>query len=126
MLIVCQKNDEEVRSGAIQTLGYATLVVARELKKRIARARRDRPEHEHGGRGHAVLERHDQENVVGIGACFGSGASTAAYEAMHHTTVDSSTADHCWWIFLHVNLAMVLLVVFSLYMHQRSSSTEDA
>ena len=32
-LIVCQRNDEEVWSGANQTHGYTTLVVARELGK---------------------------------------------------------------------------------------------
>ena len=34
-LIVCQRNDEEVRSGANQTRGYVTRVVARELEKRL-------------------------------------------------------------------------------------------
>ena len=41
-------------------------------------------------------------------------ASTAAYATMHNTTVDPPTAGHCWWIFLHVNLAMVLVAVFHL------------
>ena len=34
-LIVCQRNDEEVWSGANQTHGYATIVVPRELKNKF-------------------------------------------------------------------------------------------
>ena len=37
-LIVWQRNDEEVWTGTNQTHGYVTLMVARELKKRIVRA----------------------------------------------------------------------------------------
>ena len=48
---------------------YAALVVARELQKRLVRAQRDRHEHEHGRRhGHEVLERHNEENLIGIDA----------------------------------------------------------
>ena len=47
-----------------------------------------------------------------------SSATTAACATMHNTTVDSSTAVHCWWFFLQVNLAMVIRAVFYLYMHK--------
>ena len=47
-----------------------------------------------------------------------SSATTAACATMHNTTVDSSTAVHCWWFFLQVNLAMVIGAVFYLYMHR--------
>ena len=42
-------------------------MVARELEKRLLRAQRDRHGHEHGRHGHEVFERHNEENVVGIG-----------------------------------------------------------
>ena len=57
---------EEVRSGANQSLGQATHLVARELQKLLVRAQSDRHQHEHGRRGHEVLERHNEGNVVGI------------------------------------------------------------
>ena len=62
-LIVCYRNDEVIWSWANQRHGYATLVVARELGKGLARAECDRHNHEYGGHGHAVLERHSQEDV---------------------------------------------------------------
>ena len=65
-LIVCQRNDEEVWSGANQTHGYTTTVVARPLGKGSIRAQRDRHDHEHGRHGHDILERHNGENPVGI------------------------------------------------------------
>ena len=43
-LIVCQRNGEEVWSGANETQGYATHVVAREPDKRLVRAQRDNEE----------------------------------------------------------------------------------
>ena len=64
-LIVCQRNDDEVWSRANQTHEYATLVVARDLRKRLVWAQRDRDERRHVP---AVLERHNEENVVGINA----------------------------------------------------------
>ena len=106
-------------------------MVARELQKLFVRAQRDAHEHEHGRHGHEVLERHNEENAVGtLPFCFGerlgmvtmvgasrearrtSGATTAAYATMHSTTVDPSTADHCWCLFLNVNLVMVIVFVF--------------
>ena len=98
--------------------GYATCVVARE--------------HEDGRHGHEVLERHNEESVLGIAATVlrreawdgyeggrferrkTSSATLAAYATMHNTRVDPSTADHSWWTFLHVNLVMVLVAVFHL------------
>ena len=136
-LIVCQRTDEEVWSGANLTHGCATLAVARELKTTHVRVQRDRHDHEHGWHGE-VHQRHNEENVVGIDAtapwrerglgwlrwCASreagktSSATTAACATMHNTTVDSSTAVHCWWFFLHVNSAMVIKAVFYLYMHR--------
>ena len=35
---------------------------------------------------------------------------SAAYTAMHKTTVDTHQAVHCWWIFLHVYLVKVVVL----------------
>ena len=40
-----------------------------------------------------------------------SDVTTAAYGMVHNTTVDASTAVHCWWIFVYVNLVMVIVAV---------------
>ena len=53
-LLACQRSDAEIWSGADQTHGHATLVVALELKKSFFR--------------HEVLERQDEEYVDGIDA----------------------------------------------------------
>ena len=53
----CARGKTKVLSGANQTHGYASLVVAREFTKRLVWAQRDRHEHEHGQHGHEVLER---------------------------------------------------------------------
>ena len=79
-LIVRQRNDEEVWSGVNQTHGYATLVVERKLKKRLVRAQRDQHEHEHGRHGHDVIERHNEENVVGLDATVLRGEAWAGYD----------------------------------------------
>ena len=47
-----------------------------------------------------------------------SSETTTACTTMDNTTVDSSTAVHCWQIFLHVNQAMVIVAVFPVCVHK--------
>ena len=47
-----------------------------------------------------------------------SSATTAARAVIHNTTVTFFTAVHYWWIFLHVNLAMVIVAVLYQCMHK--------
>ena len=47
-----------------------------------------------------------------------SSETTTACTTMDNTTVDSSTAVHCWQIFLHVNQAMAIVAVFLVCVHK--------
>ena len=103
------------RSGleANQTHGFATHVVARELETRLCSGQRERHEHEH---------------TADMGTKYSGATTRRALLAlmplwfgerfwMVTTTADGSTADHCWWIFSHVNQVVILVFVFYLCVH---------
>ena len=110
-------------------------MVARELMKRLARAERDGHEHEHARHGHDEFERLNEENVLGTDATSLWRAAWDGYDggrferggkdierndcvcddAPYHS---GSFQGSLLWIFLHVNLLMVIVAVFYLCMHQ--------